>query len=144
MCIGDWGAFMSEVFRYLSSSLSYHLTNIPSCTSPGGFAELGELGGITHSDDNTLHPGIARSFSLCAQAMEKIGRPFFTGVDLRQLLETAGFVDVVVENIKQPLGPWPRDERMKKVGAMNLLMGQTGTFPKGYSSPSPRIGGWMC
>ncbi|KAF8536583.1 putative TAM domain methyltransferase [Trichophaea hybrida] len=123
MCVGDWPRYMREVFR---------------CTKPGGFCELGELGGAPTSDDNTLHPGIARCFGLCAEAMEKIGRPFVTGKELKKLLEEAGFVEVVAVDVKQPLGPWPKDERMKKVGAMNMLMGQTGFEAYGMA-PLTRI-----
>jgi hypothetical protein len=31
----------------------------------------------------------------------------------------------VLSREKVPLGPWPRDPRLKAVGAMNLLSGQT-------------------
>jgi hypothetical protein len=58
--------------------------------------------------------------------MVQIGRPPPTGELLRQRLEKAGFVNVVVKNIKEPLGPWPKDKRLKTIGAMCLLNGETG------------------
>jgi hypothetical protein len=70
--------------------------------------------------------GVARHFELCRQAMDKIGRPFPTSSTLKVLLEDAGFVDVKVTDIKQPLGPWPKNERMKRIGAMAMLMSETG------------------
>ncbi|KAF8543378.1 S-adenosyl-L-methionine-dependent methyltransferase [Trichophaea hybrida] len=110
-CIGDWPTLMSQIYRV---------------TKPGGYCELGELGGVPDSDDGTMSDGVDRHFELCRQAMEKIGRPFPTSSTLKALLEEAGFVDVQVTDIKQPLGPWPKNERIKRIGAMAMLMSETG------------------
>lgn len=50
--------------------------------------------------------------------MGKIGRPGPTSESLKTLLEEAGFVDIEVHNYKQPIGPWPKDKKLKQVGAM--------------------------
>lgn len=36
------------------------------------------------------------------------------------------FVDIKVQIRKQPLAPWPRDQNLKRVGAMALSASQTG------------------
>jgi len=41
---------------------------------------------------------------------------------LKERLEDAGFIDVVVSSFKQPYGPWQKDERLKMVGAMVMMM----------------------
>jgi len=56
----------------------------------------------------------------------KIGRPPATSELLTKRLEAAGFVDVHVVTKKHPFGPWPKDRRLKHVGAMALLMCETG------------------
>jgi hypothetical protein len=50
---------------------------------------------------------------------------------LKTYLENAGFVDIQVKDFKMPHGPWAKDPLMKKVGAMIMLMGETGmsSFP---------------
>jgi hypothetical protein len=44
---------------------------------------------------------------------------------MKALLQDVGFVDVEVMTAKEPLGPWPKDERLKRVGAMGLLHHET-------------------
>ncbi|KAF8542007.1 S-adenosyl-L-methionine-dependent methyltransferase [Trichophaea hybrida] len=109
--IGDWPKYMSEVYR---------------CTKPGGYVELAELGCIPYSDDNTIHPAIEHHFNFCGQAPAKIGRAFVTAAELKTFVEEAGFVDVQVADIKHPFGPWPKNKRMKQIGAMAMLMCETG------------------
>jgi len=55
-------------------------------------------------------------------ALITTGRPQVTAALLRERLEKSGFIDVHVVNFKQPCGPWPKDERLKQVGAMVMLM----------------------
>ncbi|KAI5845348.1 S-adenosyl-L-methionine-dependent methyltransferase [Tricharina praecox] len=112
--ISDWSRLMPEVYR---------------CTKPGGWVELAEVGlNELLSDDGTLLDGdpAKRCVDLLTQAMELIGRPAPTVASMRANLETAGFVDIHVCAYKQPFGPWPKDKRLKHVGAMALLMLQTG------------------
>ena len=96
---------------------------------PGGYVELAELGGKLMSDDGTMASDnpMKRVYDLCHyEAMASIGRPPATAEGLREKLEDAGFVDVRVETYKQVYGPWPKDPKMKHIGAMALLMCETG------------------
>ncbi|KAF8540767.1 S-adenosyl-L-methionine-dependent methyltransferase [Trichophaea hybrida] len=112
--IGNWPHVLSQIYR---------------CTTPGGYVELAELGGKLMSDDGTMAEDnpMKRAFDLCHyHAMASIGRPPATAEDLKEKLETAGFVDVKVHTYKQVYGPWPKDQRLKRIGAMALLMCETG------------------
>lgn len=95
------------------------------CTVPGGYVELVENGGIVLCDDGTMKDDnlVKKFFERMAVGMEKIGRlPYVNGDDLKEGLQTAGFVDVTVHRIKFPMAPWPKDKRLKQVGAMVGLL----------------------
>ncbi|KAF8543714.1 S-adenosyl-L-methionine-dependent methyltransferase [Trichophaea hybrida] len=118
--VTDWAKVMSEVYR---------------CVKPGGYVELAELGGIVYSDDNTLDPGTKLWVEKLSEAMSKIGRPaHMTGETLKGNLIKAGFEDIHIFSYKQPLGPWPRDSRLKRVGAMMLLNGESGYHSYGMAA----------
>ncbi|KAI5845349.1 S-adenosyl-L-methionine-dependent methyltransferase [Tricharina praecox] len=111
--INNWPKLYREMYR---------------CTAPGGWVELGELGGEIFSDDNTLAPdnAVKRCFELTTQAMEKLGRPAAKGPAMKAGLEAAGFVDVEVITYKNAMAPWPKDPRLKHAGAMVMLQCETG------------------
>ncbi|KAF8245525.1 S-adenosyl-L-methionine-dependent methyltransferase [Wilcoxina mikolae CBS 423.85] len=125
--ISDWPEVMSEIYR---------------CTKPGGWVELAEAGTETFSDDNTLGNAFVKFHEYLNEAMLKIGRPPATAALLRQRLEDAGFVDVRAVDFKQPFGPWPKDQRMKTIGAMFLLNAETGMEAYGMV-PFTRVLGTM-
>jgi hypothetical protein len=99
------------------------MASLYSHTKPGGYVELQELGGVLHCDDNTMSESNAakKHLELQVEALAKMGRPAHTGETLKALFENAGFEDVTVLNVKHPLGPWPKDRRLKHIGAMMLL-----------------------
>jgi len=43
------------------------------------------------------------------------------GPHLEQYIRDAGYVDVHVEKIHLPLGPWPKDKLMKEIGIIDLV-----------------------
>ena len=49
-----------------------------------------------------------------------------TGDMLKEFAKDAGFVDVEVHYFKQPLGPWPKDPNMKKLGQILGIVIGTG------------------
>ncbi|KAF8245535.1 UMTA methyltransferase family protein [Wilcoxina mikolae CBS 423.85] len=110
------------------------------CTKPGGYVEIAELGAEVFSDDNTLseNNGFKRYLEYIDKAFVKLGRPQCSAQTLRQNLENAGFVDVQVSSFKQPFGPWANDRRMKHIGAMVLLMSETGLEAYGMA-PFTRV-----
>lgn len=54
---------------------------------------------------------------------DKMGRTFAIarGHDMKELMENAGFVDVVEKKIKMPMHGWARDKKMRDVGLMSQL-----------------------
>ena len=41
-------------------------------------------------------------------------------------MSAAGFVDVTVQEYRLPIGPWPKDEGLRKSGLLNLMAMQEG------------------
>lgn len=95
---------------------------------PGGCIELAEIGVQLECDDETLSDSdpAKKNADLQAQAMMTMGRPPVTDVTLKDYLEDAGFVDIQVTKVKQPIGPWPTDAAQKQIGSMALLIAETG------------------
>ncbi|KAI5792664.1 methyltransferase [Pyronema domesticum] len=114
-CIDHWDELLSQIYL---------------CTKPGGWAEVAELEAKIHTDDNTMAPKFEKWMNSVAEACARINRPTWTAAMARELLQKAGFVDVHVETRKQPFGPWPKDERMKKIGAMVMFTADAGA--EGY------------
>ncbi len=81
---------------------------------------------MAESDDNSLPPdGSIRRWCelICDGAAKADEHPFkvrFTGAELRQHMEDAGFIDVTVKNYKLPIGPWPVDKRLRYAGSLAL------------------------
>ncbi|KAI5800578.1 S-adenosyl-L-methionine-dependent methyltransferase [Pyronema domesticum] len=111
--VSDWGHLISEMKR---------------CTAPGGYVELCEKSLVIQCDDGTMKPdhGIKVFTEYLRDAMRKMGRPCPDLAFLKNLLETAGFEEVTTSQAKEPVGPWPKDPRLKRAGAMNLLNAETG------------------
>lgn len=81
-----------------------------------------------YSDDGTLTDDspVKHFFDLITKGMTSVNKPPITKDTLRKRLEDAGFVDIHVHEYKQILGPWPKDTKLKQIGAMMLLMCDTG------------------
>jgi hypothetical protein len=107
--IRDWPSLVSRAYRALK---------------PGGWIELQEIMFKLGCDDGTLRPG--NQAGAFFENM-KTGLKAF-GVDLlamrynQQYLIDAGFVNVHETPFKVPLGPWPKDPKMKTVGLYNRSM----------------------
>jgi len=79
------------------------------------------------SDDGTGENAAKRYLELLSEAMIKSGRPSsILPEHLKSYLEGAGFVDIKIKNIKQPWGPWPKDTHLKYVGAMVMMVTESG------------------
>ncbi|KAI5800576.1 S-adenosyl-L-methionine-dependent methyltransferase [Pyronema domesticum] len=92
--------------RTISSGVSdweHLISEMKRCTAPGGYVFTEYL----------------------RDAMRKMGRTCPDAEFLKNLSETAGFEGVTVSQVKEPVGPWPKDSRLKRAGAMNLLNGET-------------------
>jgi hypothetical protein len=57
-------------------------------------------------------------------ALIKMGRPPPDFEQMKSRLEKVGFEDVVALKAKEPVGPWPKDPILQRLGAMVLLHSQ--------------------
>lgn len=79
-----------------------------------------------HSDDGSMQPdNPLKVYIDHLRSSVKMGRPPLELKFMKTLLEKAGFEDIKAKKIKEPLGPWPKDPRMKRVGAMVFLHSET-------------------
>ncbi|CCX14765.1 Similar to Demethylmenaquinone methyltransferase; acc. no. Q9RRT0 [Pyronema omphalodes CBS 100304] len=136
---------MSEIWGYKDDSFDFiHVRNLSQsvedwdhllrqiyrCTKPGGYFELAECEFTIKSDDGTAGPDFQKYMKLLTEACVKLNRPTVTADMAKDLLDRGGFEDVKVVTLKQPFGPWAKDERMKKIGAMVMLTADAGA--EGY------------
>ncbi|PGH16853.1 hypothetical protein AJ79_01497 [Helicocarpus griseus UAMH5409] len=101
--IGKWEKLTKECFDNLK---------------PGGWIELQEPETWIASDDGTNEKATATNefLVLCNKAAEQFGKEINMAPKYKKLLFDAGFVDVKDEVFKTPLGPWPKDAKLKEVG----------------------------
>lgn len=50
------------------------------------------------------------------EATAILGRPMAVADAVPDYLWDAGFVDIVTHTVQQPVGPWPEDPQLRKVG----------------------------
>ena len=90
---------------------------------PGGYLECQELDVCAASDDESLSDDSAIR-KWCAnqeEAAQKMGRSLrASGDTFKKQMEAAGFVNVEVREFKLPIGPWPKDPKLKEVGLFQL------------------------
>ncbi|GJC84323.1 secondary metabolism regulator LAE1 [Colletotrichum liriopes] len=101
--IKKWPELFAEAYRVLK---------------PGGYIELQEMRWVYGYDDGTMGPDFA-PVRMVANIKEALAR---LSVDMNAAkrypihAEDAGFVDLKHEVKKVPVGPWPKDSRLKKIG----------------------------
>jgi hypothetical protein len=111
-----------------NTRLKYRFTNLNyRCTVPGGYVELSEHGGELYCDDCSMKPdnGAKILINNFRKAPTKMGRPPPDIEPWKGMLEKAGFEDVKAVQVKEPIGPWPKDPSQKRIGAMTLLNDET-------------------
>ncbi|KMU92448.1 UMTA [Coccidioides immitis H538.4] len=80
---------------------------------------------LAPGDDDSLPPdsAYAQFQTLLADAARKFGKELNLAARFREMVEEAGFVNVVDERRKAPLSPWPADPRLKTLGEyMRIVM----------------------
>ncbi|KAI5811880.1 S-adenosyl-L-methionine-dependent methyltransferase [Pyronema omphalodes] len=116
--------------RNISSGVSdwKHLsTQLMRCVIPGGYVELCEYSLTINCDDGSMKPdnGTKIYADYLRESMAKMGRPAAKLEFLKMLLQEAGFKGIHALEAKEPLAPWPKDPRQKRIGAMSLLNCET-------------------
>ncbi|KAJ4262867.1 hypothetical protein NW762_006480 [Fusarium torreyae] len=105
-CIPDWVELHKKAYKSLK---------------PGGWVEHVELWGIAKSDDGSLKPDspAKRWVDVFEKIGEATGKDFFTGHKAADFQRKAGFTNVYEKKLKVPIGPWPKDKKLKQWGAWN-------------------------
>ncbi|PVH97141.1 S-adenosyl-L-methionine-dependent methyltransferase [Periconia macrospinosa] len=111
--IRDWPRLFDQAFKHLK---------------PGGYAEFMDYDFIYRSDDNTLTEN-HEMYINCVEtvrAASVLGQDACPGPKLKKWAEDAGFADVTQHVFKVPYGPWPKDPKLKEIGAWNQLQALEG------------------
>lgn len=103
--IANWRRFYKQCYRNLV---------------PGGHVELQEHDFLITSQSKDLPPWTSLWLTELNAAFKSSGKDLHVPVEKHiQLLEAAGFVDVKVDSRSLPIGPWAKDERLKRLGEWN-------------------------
>jgi len=110
-------------------------------TKPNGFVELQCLLPEPHCDDNSApsDSGVIKFSEKICEASEICGWSLREPNNFKTYVKNAGFENVVEVRYKVPTSPWPKDRRMKLIGAFemqSLLQGASAfslrSFSKAY------------
>jgi SAM-dependent methyltransferase len=106
--IANWPKLVEQTFKH---------------TKPGGYVEFLDSTMQLYSDDGSLpaDSAINRWCSELIRGTALLGREPQPGPLLEGWIRNAGFENVHVRKIKLPVGTWPKDKRLKEVGAFNLM-----------------------
>ncbi|MCJ1479951.1 hypothetical protein MMC06_000105 [Schaereria dolodes] len=104
--VADWPGFFKECYDHLQ---------------PGGYIEQAEISACVSSDEGHLTPGSQwdQNNRYFLSASEASGRTLMIQEKLKELIEHAGFVDVVEHRFKWPIGAWSQDPKLREVGKWN-------------------------
>ncbi|KAK0614208.1 S-adenosyl-L-methionine-dependent methyltransferase [Immersiella caudata] len=97
---------------------------------PGGWMECQEVMVEPHCDDGTMSsdfPLLRWSHEL-THASEMVGRQIRIEDNIKHWMEAVGFVNVREVVVKIPIGGWPKDRRLRRIGLLwqwNLMSGMS-------------------
>ncbi|KAK4251750.1 Trans-aconitate 2-methyltransferase [Corynascus novoguineensis] len=116
LAIRNWPKLVDQIYTHLK---------------PGGYAEFHCVTGILGCDDDTLPADSPmRKFADALYDSTQIfGTPIDDPTRWKSWFEERGFEDVTEVVYKMPCNPWPKDQRLKLIGAFemeNLLYGLSG------------------
>jgi SAM-dependent methyltransferase len=123
LSIRDWPRLISQSYDHLK---------------PGGYLQLAGSVPSFKSDDGTLplDSAYVQIGDIYFQMGDRIGVSGKDPLKWKDQLIDAGFEDVVERVFKIPTNPWPKDERLKKIGAFELCHfrdGISNIFARGYT-----------
>ena len=97
MAIADWPKLMRQSFEH---------------TKPGGWVEFQDFDIQYYSEDGSLKEthSMLQWITTLLKASHDLGREPNPGPKLEGLLQDAGFVNVVHNDFRLPVGPWPKDK----------------------------------
>ncbi|KJZ74443.1 hypothetical protein HIM_06039 [Hirsutella minnesotensis 3608] len=86
---------------------------------PGGWVEFQESVNTPYSEDDSLKPDnpLVQMVDGLRDACERIGRTVNPAPSFKRWAEETGFTRVEEKRFKLPVGNWPKDPRLKEIGA---------------------------
>lgn len=124
LAIRDWDRLIEQCFAHLK---------------PGGYLEVSGTWIHPSSDDNTLpdDSAYAEFGRIIRRIGDKIGALIDAPLTWKSRMEKAGFEEVQEKSFKVPTSPWPKDPRLKKIGALELANFEEGAHAfiiRGYTT----------
>ncbi|PGH16143.1 hypothetical protein AJ79_01910 [Helicocarpus griseus UAMH5409] len=103
----EWESLYKQCYRYLK---------------PGGWIEQIEPELCLRADNAFLKDSnpLAAYGPLLTRCAERAGRKLDTAVNIRPMLEKAGFTEIQEKEYKVPLGSWRREKNLKMAGQINV------------------------
>ncbi|TDZ26380.1 Secondary metabolism regulator LAE1 [Colletotrichum orbiculare MAFF 240422] len=103
--ISDWQRLIRQSFDNLT---------------PGVFLEIIEVDPFLDCDDGTLKPehSVMKTLNLLMIAAQALGASYQDPRELEPMMMEAGFTDIVMQQLKWPTNPWPKEDRYKELGAL--------------------------
>jgi hypothetical protein len=107
---------------------SYVILIPKSHIKPGGWIELHEFDYTCHCDDGSQSEDYKFSEMMITvgNAVKAMGIEFCPASKIRERVIEAGFTDVIERTLKLPIGPWPQNQLLRKVGTYFLAVIQDG------------------
>lgn len=130
LSIRNWPKLVDQCFEHLK---------------PGGHLELQSIFPKLLCDDGSAPPesGLFDFSRHALEASNLMGTPLDACENYGSYMTASGFENVTEHRIKLPSSPWPKEKRLKLIGAFeqhNLLMGVSGMsyrmFDKAYGWPA--------
>jgi SAM-dependent methyltransferase len=123
LAIRNWDRLVQQSLAYLQ---------------PGGYLEISGTWIHPGSDDNTLpeDSAYAEFFRVMRRIGDKIKAPVDAPLTWKSRMQKGGFEDVQERVFKVPTSPWPKDPRLKKIGALELVNfeeGARGFMMRGFT-----------
>ncbi|KAH8724032.1 S-adenosyl-L-methionine-dependent methyltransferase [Phaeosphaeriaceae sp. PMI808] len=89
-------------------------------TAPGGWIELQDFQTQAYDEDESAGDDnmVVKFAEVFNQACAKIGRDGSPGRKLESWVKDAGFINIQHEVVKVPIGPWAKDSKLKRIGAI--------------------------
>ena len=111
--------------RFMAGSIADWPGLVQQCydnLKPGGIIELQDGDFIAYSEDGSLKGSWLEKWSLdFVRGAQMAGRTVQPGPRLEAWIREAGFEDIHHEKVRLPIGIWPKDKKMRDVGAFNLV-----------------------
>ncbi|KAK8203637.1 S-adenosyl-L-methionine-dependent methyltransferase [Phyllosticta capitalensis] len=117
--------------RYMDGAISDWaalIRNAYSKTTPGGWTEFQAFDVHFRSDDDSLKPDayMNQFVDHLKEGCRLAGKELVPGPKLEGWFKEAGFKNIRVETWKVPMGPWPKDPELKRIGMFNLAQATDG------------------